>query len=108
MSLLGSLLTPIGGSGGNLATREVTASGPVTVQSTDCVIIINKTIGAATAVSLPPVKNGKMIIIKDGKGDANANNITVSASIDGGSSYVINTAYGSISLIGYGSKYYVI
>lgn len=107
MSLLGSLLTPIGGAS-NLPTRVVTTSGAVTVASNDCVVVINKSVGAATAVSLPSIINGKLIVIKDGKGDANTNNITISGSIDGGSSYVINTAYGSISLVGYGSKYYVI
>lgn len=60
--------------------RVVTAAGAVTVIADDSdIIVINKTVGAATAVALPlSASRTKPIMIVDGKGDANTNNITVS------------------------------
>lgn len=62
------------------ALRIVTAAGPVTVSSTEGGVAINKTVGAATAVALPPAasRNGLPVTVKDMKGDAATNNITVS------------------------------
>lgn len=92
-------------------TRVVIAAGAVTMSSTDRFIIVNKTSGAATAVALiaSPVV-GKMINIKDGKGDANTNNITITpaaGNIDGAATRVINTAFGSVSLIYNGTQWNV-
>lgn len=63
-----------------LTQREVTAAGAVTVDADDAdIIFINKTVGAATAVTLPVAADRtKPIRIIDGKGDANTNNITIS------------------------------
>jgi hypothetical protein len=60
--------------------RTVTAAGAVTVTADDTdIIIINKTVGAATAVTLPlSAGRTKPVMIVDGKGDANTNNITIS------------------------------
>lgn len=60
--------------------RTVTASGAVTVDADDAdIIYINKTVGAATAVALPSAAlRSKPVMIVDGKGDANTNNITIS------------------------------
>lgn len=60
--------------------REVTAAGGVTVSADDAdIIVINKTSGAATAVTLPlAASRTKPVMIVDGKGDANTNNITIS------------------------------
>jgi hypothetical protein len=60
--------------------RIVTESGAVTVTADDSdIIYINKTVGAATAVTLPTAASRtKPIMIADGKGDANTNNITIS------------------------------
>lgn len=60
--------------------REVTASGAVTVDASDSdIIVINKTVGAATAVTLPlAASRTAPVMIVDGKGDANTNNITIS------------------------------
>lgn len=59
-------------------TYQVITSGDCIVQPNDGLIIINKTVGAATAVTLPSslVKVGKVKIV-DFKGDAGTNNITV-------------------------------
>ncbi|WP_025036141.1 hypothetical protein [Bradyrhizobium sp. DOA9] len=85
--------------------REVTAAGSVTVTNDDAdVILINKTVGAATAVSLPdPSTTTKPVRIVDRKYDAATNNITItsagtSKTIMGGASYVIDSNGGSITL----------
>lgn len=59
-------------------TYQVITTGDCTVLDTDGLIIINKTVGAATAVTLPAsaLKIGKVKIV-DFKGDAGTNNITV-------------------------------
>lgn len=75
-----------------------TSAGDQTVGSSTELQIINKTVGAATQVTLPATPiTGRRITVKDGKGDANTNNITVvpsAGTIDGAASSVINTAYG--------------
>lgn len=81
----------------NNRVRVVTAAGAVTATNLDNVIVVNKTVGAATTVTLPTGYAGLTLTVKDGKGDAAANNITLtpaSGNIDGAGSYVINTNYG--------------
>ena len=59
-------------------TYQIIDSGDCTVQPNDGLIIINKTVGAATTVTLPASasKVGKVKVV-DWKGDAGTNNITV-------------------------------
>lgn len=62
--------------------------------------IIKKAVGAATTVTLPPSPQiGQIAIVKDGKGDAQTNNITVqgaaSATIDGAATDVIASNFGA-------------
>lgn len=82
-------------------TRIVT-SGAVTVTTADGIISVNKTVGAATAVSLYATPaTGDLIIIKDAKGDANTNNITITpaaGNIDNASTLVISAAKGAVRL----------
>ncbi len=100
--------------GGHLSSvvRVVTASGPITVTTADSVIVVNKTIGAPTAVSLPTSPStGDTYTIKDGKGDASTNNITVTpaaGTIDGLTSYVINVAKGSVTFLYNGTQWNII
>jgi hypothetical protein len=87
---------------GAAAPRTITAAGSVTVQPTDGLLVINKAVGAATTVTLEatPV-SGAVHRIKDGKGDASANPITIvpaSGTIDGGSSVLINQNRGAVTL----------
>ena len=91
------------------AVRVIT-SGDVTMTATDCIIIVNKTTGAATAVTLPTTPGiGQSIVIKDGKGDAEVNNITISgAMIDAASSFVIYENHAAVSLIWNGSGWNII
>lgn len=88
--------------------REITASGEIIVTIEDDVILVNKTVGAATSVVLPdPATATKTIRIVDRKYDAATNNITITSAdgsspststIMGSSSYVIDSNGASISL----------
>jgi len=66
--------------------------------TTQAAVVVKKAVGAATQVTLP--KNpylGHMCLVKDGKGDAATNNITVvgaTGNIDGAANFVISENYG--------------
>lgn len=100
------------GSGKVSAIRVVTAAGAITVATTDDVVVVNKASGAATVVNLPATPTtGTQFIIKDGKGDAASNNITVTpaaGNIDGSATYVLNTNYGSVKLVYNGTQWNII
>lgn len=95
-----------------LAVRVVTAAGAITVTTADSVVVVNKTIGAASAVALPATPTtGLVFTVKDGKGDAGANNITISpaaGTIDGAATLVIATNYLSKTLVYNGTQWNVI
>lgn len=91
--------------------RVVTAAGAVTVSATDVVVVVNKTVGAATTVNLPAGVLGTYFIIKDGKGDGSTHNITMmpaAGTIDGAATLVISTNYGVARLVYNGSEWSVI
>ncbi|WP_315804029.1 hypothetical protein [Bradyrhizobium sp. SZCCHNS3002] len=76
--------------------RVVTAAGAVTVDAADADdIIIKKTVGEATSVTMPSAlltpKKPKKII--DGKGDANTNNIVISVASGDTLMSVLNGSY---------------
>ncbi len=78
-----------------LPMRVITAAGDVTVSaSSDYFLCINKTTGAATTVNLPgSPAAGLTFVVKDCKGDAATNNITItpaSGNIDGAATFVQN------------------
>lgn len=62
---------------GDRARRTVTAAGAITVTADDEIIIVNKTVGAATTVNVDWSTQAKPLTIVDGKGDAAINNITI-------------------------------
>lgn len=78
-------------------TRVVTAAGAVTMSATDIVIIVNKTVGAATTVTLvASPATDRLCCIKDGKGDTLTNPITIvpaAGTIDDVASVLIATPY---------------
>lgn len=80
-----------------------TSAGNYDVTSSDMVVVINKASGAATQVNLPASPaSGRLLIVKDGKGDAASNNITVSGNgknIDGAASVTISSNYGVSRLV---------
>jgi hypothetical protein len=58
-------------------TRIVTAAGDASFAETEEMLIINKTVGAASNVNIPDASTRVLdVMIKDGKGDADTNNIT--------------------------------
>ena len=61
-------------------TRVHTAAGDAAIAATDQCLIIDKAVGEATTVEIPAAadRNGVDVIIKDGRGDADVNNITPS------------------------------
>lgn len=88
------------------------AASPYTVLSTDEFLAVN-TSGGAVTIRLPNAPaTGRVYYIKDSNGTAAASNITVTTvggavNIDGATSFVMNTAYESISVIFDGSAYEV-
>lgn len=88
-----------------LDTTLVTAGSTYNMLTTDTLILVDKTIGSPTSIVVPLA--GSMVfpfpvIIKDGKGDAATNNITVTFTggqlVDGQSSLVIDNAYGWVTI----------
>lgn len=88
--------------GTSRTTREVNAAGSITADAEDDdIIFVNKTVGAATAVTLPTAQDridlasSRPITIIDGKLDADTNNITInpngSETILGLSSWILNS-----------------
>ena len=98
-------------SGQRVKTRIHTIAPAVTVAVDDYIVIVNKSVGAATPVNLPAGVTGTTYIIKDGKGDAAANNITITpaaGTIDGAANFPINTNYKAVTLVYNGNEWSVI
>ena len=100
---------PSGNTVNSVPVTVVTIGSTYSVQLLDYVVVVNKASGSATAVTLPSGPNqGRAVVIKDGKGDAATNNITVtpaSGNIDGASSYVIRTNHGGIIAVYDGTQW---
>lgn len=84
--------------------RTITTAGTVTVLSSDGTIAINQTTGAAINVQLPIYpRKGRRIRIKDEKGDAATNSITVlpntGDTVNKAASYVISSNNASITFL---------
>jgi hypothetical protein len=85
---------------------EVTSGSLYTVGTTDGKVLVNKNVGSATSIVLPIASTFAYpfygVFIKDLKGDAATNNITVSftggENCDGMSSIVIGNPYGWVAL----------
>lgn len=84
-------------------------SSAYTMQETDTVIVVNQGTGAAIQINLVanPIQ-GKYVMIKDGKGDANTHTITISpaaGTIDGAATATITTAYGHVKYVYNGTEW---
>lgn len=87
-------------------TREITAAGNVTINESDHIVLINKTISEPTLVTLPFDPNlfcgSRALNIKDKKGDATLFPISIISSsglIDGQAMIQINNPYQSFTFI---------
>ncbi len=92
--------------------RVHTVAGDV-VMTNEGELVCKKAVGAATAVTLPPAPTrGQHVWIKDGNGDANTYNITISgaaaATIDGGSTLVLSANYAYVHLSFNGTEWNVV
>ena len=89
-----------------------TSAGNYDVTSSDMVVVINKASGAATTVNLPDSPStGRLVIVKDGKGDAGSNNITIdgqSKDIDGAGTIAISSNYGVSRVVYNGTQWNVV
>jgi hypothetical protein len=87
-----------------LMVTEKTTSGNYDMVAADDVILVNKSVGAATTVNLVTAagRSNRPVKVVDGKGDAATNNITIDGSgaetIVGAATYVIAFNYGSVTL----------
>lgn len=89
--------------------RIITAAGTVTVAAADGTIWINQTAGAPITVSVNPalITVGKKYTIKDAKGDAAVNNITitpVSGNCDGAGNFVLRYPYQALTFCSDGTN----
>jgi len=102
----------ISASPGAAQTFETTdISGNVTISPSDTFVYLNVDTSVARTITLPlsnSVTAGRIYIIKDVIGSANTNNITIdlqgSDTIDGGTTHVIQSNYGSVTVVGDGSS----
>jgi len=94
-------------------TQIIASGASFSLTQDDHKIVVNKTVGSATLFNLPTSPYlGQEVLIKDGKGDANMNKITVlppsGLSIDGLSTVIIKQKYQSMHFMYNGSDWNII
>jgi hypothetical protein len=94
---------------------EIQASQTLSTLTSGFIIVTAIPSGGLTITLPTPTVNedGRLIIIKDSVGTAATDPITVdtlsgAADIDGSPSYVINTNYGSLRIVAYGTNYHIV
>lgn len=94
-----------------LRKNITTITGTYQVLVTDEVIIVT-TLSASFTITMPASPTtGDTYIIKDGTGSAGSKNLTIagnSNTIDGSSTFILNTSYGAITLIFSGIEWSII
>lgn len=102
----------ISSSGSDVLTYTAVNSSPYVVLSTDQFLGVDCSGGPIT-IQLPNAPSaGRVFYIKDSTGNANTNNITVTTvggavTIDGSTSYAMNTQYAAINVLFDGSTYQI-
>lgn len=95
--------------GGRVVKLRVATTTPVTGAVTDHIIVTNMASASAVTVNLPASPTaGQELVIKDGKGDAATNNVTITpaaGNIDGAATLVLSTNYGRAKLIYNGTEW---
>ncbi len=97
-------------------SRVVTISAPTAtynIELIDYLVDVKATISNAVAVTLPIPDSGATYVIKDGGGNAAANNITINPNglekIDGvAEPLIINVNYTSVTLQSNGTDWYIV
>lgn len=88
---------------------RVALTTPVTITTADHIVVSNLSSAGAVAVALPSAPTaGTIYIIKDGKGDAGANNITITpaaGTIDGAATLVLSSNYARATLMYNGTEW---
>jgi len=99
----------INGSDTERTETVITSGSSYDVQAGDYVITVNKTVAGAITIALPLTPGtSRSIIVKDGKGDAATNNITIDGNgktIDGAATYVLATDYQALEIIYNGTEW---
>lgn len=103
-------------SGGVDSFERTDVATDVIISPSDTFVFISvDTSGGDVQITLPlasAVTDGRLFIIKDVSGDAYSNEITVitsgSDTIDGSSSYIMNSGFGSIMVIGNGTDIWAV
>ena len=96
---------------GEIVTAATTSGSPHSITLTKT--ISNPTSAAAVYLRLPAASAAvayQDYVVKDGKGDAATNNITITSAggtIDGSTSYVISTNYGTVHFITDGTEWFL-
>ena len=99
------------GPAGSLADVPVTLIDAATYAALTTEYFLGVIYNGAVTITLPAGTLGKVYVIKDSVGDANTNPITVvttASTIDSLTSYVMNTPWGSISLVYNGIEWNVV
>lgn len=94
-------------------TTVLTAAGGYVAAPSDRYIVVRKLSAAGTTISLPSGSvTGRLLTIKDGKGDASSNNIVLIPAppnlIDGASNYTMINNYQSIDLLYDGTSWSIV
>lgn len=89
--------------------KVITAAGPYTLLTTDGIVEINQVTPAPFTVNIDPTAliPFRKYVVKDGKGDANTNNITLalsSGSFDGVSPFVMKYPWQAITFYSNGTN----
>lgn len=97
----------------SILTTSVGLTTPITVASTDHVVLSKLTSPGAVVVNLPAGSTGKELYIKDATGDALTNNITINVSgadtfQGGGSTDTININFGFRHYVFSGGVWYLV
>lgn len=98
-------------SGGRKKGLRIATTTPVAVAVTDGIVVTKLAAPGAVAVNLPAGVLGQIFTIKDGLGDATANNITITpaaGTIDGSGTAQIASNYGSRTLIYNGTEWNIV
>ncbi len=102
---------PAGSRTVSVITTGATVGSPYTLTSNDDIVIIDKSVASASSVILSAGAIGRVVLIKDGKGDAAVNNITIApltGTIDNAASILLNLNYAAIELVYDGTQWRVI